>query len=274
MKQFKRRKSEAFFLALCSVACFAFVFLPSSNPTKTLFVDLVFLGIGSFALFAFIQSLVVIALTDYSITIKYPLLSEREISLSDIYSFGDSNAPQRLVLRDFHGKTIATIPKSVVGILVLKEELKRIVADRIKIEPKDYFVRANSYFISLISLPVVMVGTIILSAYTRTMSIFNTFLLLASMLYLIYSIGKQTIFVHLNDSSIILESLFNKRIISMIEIEKIVQKLNDKVKNSTMTVVMIEMKQSKAIRLSGFKPDDELLFQSCKYYFDNKRCAT
>jgi hypothetical protein len=58
------------------------------------------------------------------------------------------------------------------------------------------------------------------------------------------------------------------------DIDTIAQKINEKTRNGIITTVVIEMKQGKPISLSGFKPDDELLFQSCKYYFDNGRRAT
>ena len=60
----------------------------------------------------------------------------------------------------------------------------------------------------------------------------------------------------------------------MNEIDNVVQKTNPKSDRGIITYVVLELKQGKAISLSGFKPDDELLFHSCKYYFENRIRAT
>ncbi len=274
MKQYKCRKSESISLAFFSLLFFGMVFLFYNNPTRTLIGDLFFIGMGLFGLYALFESLVVITLTDYSIIIKYPLLSEKKINYSDIYSLGDSNAARQLILRDYYGKKLVTIGKSVVGIMELKEELKKKITPKMKIQPREYFVRANSYFVSIISLCFMAAGTIILSIFTKTFSVYPVSMLTLSFLYVLYTFGKQSIFVRLDNTSIVVESLFKKRIILMMEIHDIVQVVNDKSNNGILTTVSIEMKKGKAISLSGFKPDDELLFQSCKYYFDNRRRAT
>ena len=274
MKQYTRPKSEAILIALCSVACFAFVFFPTSNPTKTLVIDLFFIGIGGLGLCGLVQALVVITLTDYSIVIKYPFMSENSIRLSDIYSIGDSNASQTLVLRDFHGKKITSIRKSVVGNLELKEELLRVIAERVRIEPRAYFTKPISFFIPLLMLPVVTAATIILVAYTRTTSLLLLSLFVGSSSYLMYKGGKQIMYIYLNDHAITVKNLFKTTVIPMMEIKSIVQRADDKAKASGITTIVIEMKQGKTIPLTGFEPDDEVLFQSCNYYFENRKGAT
>ena len=274
MKRYRHKISEVIFLLFFSVTFVGIVFIFNNNPTKTIFVNLFFLGMGLLGFYASMKALVVITMTDYSIAIKYPLLPEKKVNLCDIYSLGDSNASQKLILRDFYGNKIVSISKGIVGIIELKEELNKIITQRIKIKPKDCFVKANSFFISIISMCIMVIGTIILSAFMKTISMIPTSILLLSFSYLIYSIGKQIIFVHLSNNSITVKSLFSKRTISIMEIDNIVQKINAKTQKGVITTIVIEMKQGKPISLSGFKPDDELLFQSCKYYFDNSRRAT
>jgi len=272
MKQYKHRKFEIIFLAIFSIFFLYLPFFFNNNPTKTLLTDLFFFGVGLFGLYALIKSLETITLNSYSIVIKCPMLSGKEINLSDIYSLGDSNASQKLILRDYNGAKLAMISKSIVGIQELKEELKIIISSRVKVEPKEYFVRANSYFVSLILLNVMTIGTIILSIYLNKNLL--SLLLLIPYFFLIYSFGKQPIFVNLNNYSIKVKSLFTTRIISMNEIDNVVQKTNPKSDRGIITYVVLELKQGKAISLSGFKPDDELLFHSCKYYFENRIRAT
>jgi len=274
MKQYKRRKSDAILLALCSVACFAFVFYPTGNPTKRLFVDLVFIGMGALGLYGLVQALVVITLTDFSIVIKYPFLSEHSIRLSDIYSIGDSNASQELVLRDFQGKKITGIGKNIVGILELKQELLRLIAERVRIEPRAYFTKSIGFFISLLMLPVMFAATIILAAYTRTTSLLLLSLFVGSSSYMMYKGGKQIMYVYLSDHAITVKSLFKTTVVSLMEIKDIVVRTDDKTKGSGLTTIVIELKLGKKIPLSGFEPDDEMLFQSCKYYLEHRRGAT
>jgi hypothetical protein len=272
MKQYKHRKSEVIVVAIIAIIFLYLPFFFNNNPTKTLLTNLFFIGMGLFGLYALMKSLETITLTSYSIVIKYPMLSGKEINLSDIYSLGDSNASQKLILRDYNGAKLAMISKSIVGIQELKEELKNIISRRVKIEPINYFVRANSFFISLFMLNVMTIGTITISISLNKNLL--SLILLIPYLFLIYSIGKQPIFVNLNNYSINVKSLFTTRVVSMNDIDNVVQKTNPKSDRGIITFVVLELKQVKEISLSGFKPDDELLFHSCKYYFENRIRAT
>ena len=251
----------------------ALVFFFNTNSTKTWFVNLFFGGMGLYAVIISLKSLEVVSLTEYSLIIKIPFLPEKHISFTDIYSVGDSNASKKLILRDYNGNRLAAISKGIVGVLELKEEIIKRIGDKKKIEVKDYFIKANSYFVSLFLMTSMFVAVLILYAYTRVGSIILLSIYILSFSYLIYSIGKQTIIVRLNDDSIIIINLFKQKVIPIIEIDNIIQKINEKAKNTAATVIVIELKNGKSISLSGFKPDDDLLYQSCKYYLNKNRIA-
>lgn len=242
-----------------------------NNPTSTILVKLGFFCFSLPCCYWFYQTFIVITTDDYSIKIKYPFTPEKEINYNTIALIGDSNVADKLILRDSQNRKLAVIGKSIVGIEELKEILKSKISSKQKIEFRNYFRIANSIIATFVS--VALVSTAPIFILITKGDYINLAISVFVAMYFLYIINKKTLMVYISYSSITLKHLFKTRIIYMSEIKSIYQETDNKSGNGEKTYTMIKTKKDEIISLIHFTPDDELLFQSCKYYFDNRKCA-
>ncbi|MEW6196749.1 MAG: hypothetical protein AB1521_16505 [Bacteroidota bacterium] len=272
MKEFKYPLSEKIAYAIGTAFFLGLIIFLRNNPQSTILVNGFFTVFGLLSFIAFCKSLGTITLTDYSIIRKYPLISETEIQFKDIYSVAEFNDSLKFVLKDYSNNKLLTIEKTIVGIRELKEEIKNKLANQLKVKPQDYFPKSNGFFASFFFMIILVLGTVGLFIYEGNMLGASISFLMSVIIFFI--VGKQPIFIYLNYSHITIKSIFKTNKIFMTDISDIIQETDEKTKAGSVTYTVIKLSDNKDISLLGFKPDDELLFQSCKYYFNNKTRAT
>ncbi len=272
MNEFKHPLSEKITFAVSTTFFIGLMILLRNNSESTILANAFFVGFGLFSFVAFYKTLETITLTDYSIIRKYPLISEKEIQFKDIYSIAEFNDSSKFVLKDYSNNKLLTIDKTIVGIKELKAQIKSKLANQLKVKPQDYFRKSNGFFASFFFMIILILGTVGLFIYQG--NILGAAISLLMSLIIFYIVGKQPIFIYLNYSHIIIKSIFKSNKIFMTDINDITQETDDKTKAGSVTYTVFKLSNNKDISLLGFKPDDELLFQSCKYYFDNKTRAS
>jgi hypothetical protein len=271
MKQFRCRKAEMVLYMICIIFLWGIIVVSYNNPTSTLLVKLGFFCFGLSGCYFLFQSFIVITLDDYSIKIKYPFIAEKEIYYSNIASLGDSNAYGKLILRDLQNRKILQIRKNIIGIAELKEMLKSKIPVSHNSEVCNHFRMANSSLASFLSVVIMSVSASIFffikgGTVNGVISLFCTG-------YFLYLANRMPITICISNSSFTLNHIFKTRIIHMGDIKNIYQDADNKAGNELKTFTIIETKDDKKISLTNYSPDDETLFQSCKHYFDNQKCA-
>ena len=248
-----------------------YLFRNNHQPGKILFVIL-FVFAGLYFLVELYKSFTIITMTSTSIIVKSLFRSEKEINFREIYSIADLNAESKITLINSDGEILLAIFKNIQNYIELREQLITKQNKLAKEHISDVFKTSNTMIILLIgSLVFLIVPMFIL--FIR-----NEYLLgvvsIACTSYLLYSRRNIITTVHLTDSSIVLKYLYKTSIINMSDVKSIYQETQTKSNDLIMTYTVIETKIGEKILLAKFKPNDELLFQSCKYYYENKKHAT